>query len=59
MITGNSTIKAFHGLRDGKEDPVEHLDNIEFAYTSDYTGSIASNKEAHQARPTRFSFISI
>ena len=47
ITTGHSTIKAFHGLRDGKKVPLVYLEDIEFAYTSDYIGSTASNKEGH------------
>lgn len=33
---GQTKIRAFRGLRDGKEDPNEYLEDIEWAYEQDY-----------------------
>ena len=42
---GHATIKPFSGQRDGKEEPGEYLEDIEFAYINDYIGSPAAAKE--------------
>ena len=45
---GYSTIKPFHSLQDGKEDPEEYLKDVEFSYNNDYAGSKASNESNYK-----------
>ena len=53
---GYSTIKPFHSLWDGKEDPEEYLKDVEFSYNNDYTGSKASNEPNHKETTSQVLF---
>ncbi|KAA6406837.1 MAG: hypothetical protein FRX48_09335 [Lasallia pustulata] len=54
---GHATIKPFNGQRDGKEDPGEYLEDIEFAYINDYAGSPAAAKEDdHKSKTSKILF---
>ena len=43
---GQTKIRAFRGLRDGKEDPNEYLEDIEWAYEQDYQSGEPDAAEA-------------
>ncbi|KAA6408850.1 MAG: hypothetical protein FRX48_07194 [Lasallia pustulata] len=54
---GHATIKPFSGQRDGKEDPGEYLEDIEFVYINDYAGSPAAVKEDdHKSKTSKILF---
>ena len=46
---GLTKIRAFKGLRDGKEDPAEFIEDIEWAYEQDYKPREPAEKDAQTA----------
>ncbi|SLM41274.1 hypothetical protein LPUS_12231 [Lasallia pustulata] len=54
---GHATIKLFSRQRDGKEDPGEYLEDIEFTYINDFAGSPAAAKgDDHKSKTSKILF---
>jgi len=45
---GGTKIRPFKGLRDGRENPQEYLEDIEWAYEQDCQSNESSGDEANQ-----------
>ena len=56
---GQSKIKTFYGYRDGKEDPAEYLEDVQFAYESSHALKAPTDEEqakAYEGRVCRILF---